>query len=117
MSYVVEGTAITMTRGDTVKIHINIYKNGKLYVPTQNEEVKFSLKRDLMKSNSSEYVDPEPLLTKIIPGDTLLLHIEPQDTKTLQFGKYVYDIQLTDEGGNVDTFITCASFKITPEVD
>ena len=56
-------------------------------------------------------------MVKDIPIDTMKLILEPADTKTLVFGKYVYDIQLTKATGEVDTFITKGSMKVTEEVD
>lgn len=58
-----------------------------------------------------------PLLVKDIPIDTMRLTLNPEDTKDFDFGKYVYDIQLTKEDGTVDTFITKTTIKITEEVD
>ena len=54
---------------------------------------------------------------KDIPSDTMLLVLEPEDTKTLPFGKYVYDIQITYADGKVDTFITKGRLRLTEEVD
>ena len=65
----------------------------------------------------SSYTDETPLIVKDIPVSTMILVLEPIDTKALNFGKYVYDIQLTTINGKVDTFITKATIKITEEVD
>lgn len=54
---------------------------------------------------------------KDIPIDTMMLTLEPQDTADLNFGKYVYDIQLTKANGKVDTFISKAILKLSEEVD
>ena len=70
-----------------------------------------------MNSKKTDYKDIEPLILKEIPNDTLILELEPNDTKPLAFGTYVYDIQITFEDGTVDTFITEAMFKLTPEVE
>lgn len=64
----------------------------------------------------TDYEDGAPLLIKEIPVDTMILVIEPEDTKSLAFGKYVYDIELTKVTGEVDTFITKATLKLTEEV-
>ena len=42
--------------------------------------------------------------------------ILPTDTSNLSYGEYFYDIQLTTEGGFVDTVITPSKFIVTPEV-
>ena len=117
MSSKISGTSITLTRGDTLRVLINIFKDGQPYIPEQGDSVRFALKRNIMNSKRTEYKDIEPLILKNIPIDTMLLELEPQDTKPFDFGNYVYDIQITFEDGTVDTFITEASFILTPEVE
>ena len=56
-------------------------------------------------------------MVKDIPIDTMKLILDSADTKMLPFGKYVYDIQLTKATGEVDTFITKGTMKLTEEVD
>ena len=110
MSFSVSGTTITLTRGDTFKAAILITRqDGSPYVPTSGDKIRFAMK--------AKYEDQTPLLVKDIPIDTMRLILNPEDTKNFNFGKYVYDIQLTKEDGTVDTFITKASIKITEEVD
>lgn len=110
MSHRIEGTDITLTRGDSLFLQLSLYKDGDVYVPAPGSRVRFAMKRS--------YNDPdsEIILEKQIPINTLLLEIEPEDTKPLTMGKsYVYDIELTDENGYVDTFIA-GKFTIGKEV-
>ena len=111
MSVKISGTTITATRGDTVKVFIPMaYEDGNPYEPVEGDKIRFALKSDCN--------DAEPLIEKEIPTDTLLLKLDPKDTKNLpQPSQYVYDVQLTYANGEVDTFITKAKFKITEEVD
>lgn len=110
MSYSVSGTTITLTRGDTFIADILITdKDGNQYIPVEGDKVRFAMK--------ASYSDLKPLLIKDIPIETLTLIIEPKDTAYLNFGKYVYDVQLTKATGEVDTFITKAKIYITEEVD
>ena len=100
MSYSVSGTMITLTRGDTFSALITITDlNDNQYIAMKND-----------------YNDETPLLIKEIPIDTMILTLNPEDTKHLPFGKYVYDIELTKATGEVDTFITKAILKLTEEV-
>lgn len=111
MSYTVKKTAITLTRGDTFKAQIEITdKDGNPYEIQPGDSVRFAMKK--------RYTDPdtEVLINKTIPTDTLVLTLVPEDTKHLDFGSYVYDIQLTTAGGDIDTFITKATLTLTEEV-
>ena len=110
MSYNVQGTTITLTRGDTFMALISITQSdGNPYIPHEGDLIQFAMKRG--------YEDEEPLLVKDIPIDTMKLILDSADTKMLPFGKYVYDIQLTKATGEVDTFITKGTMKLTEEVD
>ena len=116
MSFSVNGTSITLTRGDTFETPIEIKKNGEDYTPAANDKVLFSLKRDLMTADKSEYIDEKPLISKVIPNDTMMLILDPEDTENLPFGKYVYDIKIIFESGKVNTFIENAKFRLSPNV-
>lgn len=106
---IIENTTISMVRGDTAKIVIAINDSeGNEYTPVEGDIIRFAAKRS--------YHDTEPIIYKVIPNDTLLLWIEPQDTKTLPFGKYIYDIEITFADGDVDTFIANAELNILKEV-
>lgn len=106
-----------MTRGDTLLVEVGMeLKSGGEYIPVEGDSLRFALKHPTMNANKSEYTDPEPLVVKAIPIDTRVLHLEPEDTKSLGFGDYVYDVELTMADGYVDTFISEAKFTLSPEV-
>lgn len=110
MSFEIKKTTIRLTRGDTLKAYINIVdQNGDPYIPQEGDSIRFAMKK--------HYHDQMVLCEKEIPTDTLLLKLDPEDTKKLEFGDYVYDIQLTNKDGEVYTFITKGEIKITEEVD
>lgn len=101
---------ISLTRGDTFKAKVSITDSkGAAYVPNEGDKIRFAMKKD--------YDDKEPLLLINIPIDTMILVITPEDTKSLEFGKYVYDVELTKANGDVDTFITKARIDLTEEVE
>ena len=106
--YKIEGTSITLTRGDSFYCDISMKEGHREYTPAQGDVVRFAMKK--------KYTDAEPLILKVIPNETLRLHLDPEDTKDLEFGRYVYDIELTKANGDVDTFICEASFEIAKEV-
>lgn len=99
---------ITLIRGDTLKIQVSIFIDKQPYTPASGDVIRFAMKQ----TTSSSKV----LIHKIIPNDTLILHLLPSDTKRLAFGNYVYDIEITFANGDVDTFIT-GKLKLEPEVE
>ncbi len=106
----ITNTDIALTRGDTARIEVSITtEDGTAFYPSDGDSVRFACKRDCD--------DLRCLFVKEIPNDTLILEIEPEDTKDLNFGEYVYDIQLTYANGDVDTFIPPSKFIVEKEVD
>ena len=116
MSSSIDGTSITMTRGDTMKAAITLTKDGEPYEPAAGDSIRFALKHTTLNANKTDYADTTPLILKQIPTDTMELTLDPEDTKGLAFGSYIYDIEVTFADGSVDTVIPTAGFRITPEV-
>lgn len=109
MSCEVKGTAISLTRGDTCTIKIDILdQDGMIYLPREGDVVRFAAKKDFSKG--------APAILKEVPIDTMVLKLDPEDTKQLEYGKYVYDVELTKANGDVDTFITKGTLALTEEV-
>lgn len=106
----VNDKTITLTRGDSLAIKLDIFDSeGNAYTPSSGDVIRFAMKKS--------YSDSECLISKVIPNDTMMLSLAPSDTKELPFGSYVYDIELTYESGAVDTFIDRATFRLTEEVE
>ena len=110
----VNGNNIKLTRGDSFYCQLTVNQGEEPYVFQEGDELRFALKRKLKTPGGGNYADCEALLTKTIPTDTLILALAPADTKSLKFGSYDYDIQLTFADGAVDTFIN-GDFEILPE--
>ena len=106
----INGTTITMTRGDTLRLVLTLKdEDGNTYTPLPGDQIRFAMKH--------VYDDANPLILKDIPNDSLELVINPEDTKNLpQPSTYVYDMQITYENGDVETFIDKAKLKLTEEV-
>ena len=108
----INGTTITITRGDTLDALVELFlPDGSPYPVQYGDVIRFALKQ--------KYTDREPLITKEIPHGDMNLRLESGETKLLRAGgvPYVYDIQITMEDGTVDTFIDRAKFIVTEEVD
>ena len=100
---------ITLTRGNSFYTTVQIKnKNGTTYTPQEGDEIVFRMK--------DFYTEDEPIIEKVIPNDTLLLNLAPEDTEELAFGEYVYSIKITKANGDVDTFIDKGVFIISEEV-
>lgn len=114
--YTIRDNKIKLTRGDTLLAIVTPTRNGEPYVPEQGDVIRFAMKHNEMDIQKKRYIDPEPLVEITIPTDTLLLTIEPNDTKPYEFGVYAYDVEITFANGDVDTFIS-NTITLTPEVD
>lgn len=98
---------IELTRGDTGLFTITLTdQTGNTYTPQTGDTIRFAMSQSYGK---------EVLINKPIPINTLTLELEPSDTKSLNFGKYVYDIELTDYQGRVSTVIM-GTLTLTKEV-
>lgn len=109
-SLVKDNNNITLTRGDTFIAKVNVWtKDDDPFELSVGDEIRFALKAD--------YDDEEVLIYKSIPINTMILRLDPEDTKDLEFGTYVYDIQVTFANGIVDTVIAKRQFTIAEEVE
>ena len=111
------GANIKLTKGDSFYCQIGIKQDGDShsdgniddnYILQEGDVVRFSMKKT--------YSDRRILIDKIIPNDTLILHLAPEDTKRLDIGAYVYDVELTFANGDIDTFIQ-GKIILTPEAN
>ena len=102
----IDKTHIKMTRGDTAVLILSMSKGGFTFSPADGDVITFTLKRTVK--------DAEPLITKTAVGNRI--KIEPIDTESLEFGTYVYDIAITYENGDVDTFVPYSKLTLTEEV-
>ena len=105
----VDGSEITLTRGDTFKKVIIIEnQDGEEFQPQDGDVVRFAMKKT--------YKDEKPLLVKILDIEDLLLELTPEDTKSLNYGDYVYDVEITLSNGEVYTIIDRATLILSEEV-
>lgn len=58
--HIISGNNITLTRGDTLKVQVTLYKNGAEYTPEAGDVIRFAMKK--------EYTDALPVLSKTIPN-------------------------------------------------
>lgn len=116
MSVKVDGNTITMTRGDTLRLKVDIVVDDEAYTPQAHDVVRFALKHGQLNAMKTEYADKKPLISKVVPNSTQTLQLDPDDTKSLGFGRYDYDVQITFADGTVSTFIS-DTLTLTKEVE
>lgn len=105
-----EDNTIHLTRGDTARFSIGRIVNtvtNTNYTPTEGDIVTMTVKKTVL--------DAAPCVQLIVPGGEVL-HIKPEDTKAMAFGKYVYDVQLATADGDVYTIIPPTPFELLKEV-
>lgn len=100
---------IKLTRGDTARFSIDITNDisESDYTFSKDDILNFTVKKRVK--------DEEPLIKKTSVGTTLF-YIKPEDTNSMTFGKYVYDVQLTTVDGDVYTIIGPSTFELLTEV-
>lgn len=109
MLYVNEKGVIRLTRGDTasLSVSINNQTTGELFKLSGSDTLRLTVKKSVH--------DTDPLFQKVVNGINTI-QINPADTKSLSFGKYVYDVELTTSMGDVYTVIVPTVFEILQEV-
>lgn len=104
----IEDGFIYLTRGDTAYLNVDIVlEDGSAYPMTPADKLTLSLKKSI--------TDTDYALSKTIQGTTKF-SILPLDTKPLEYGKYLFDVQLTTAKGEVFTIIEKSNFYIKEEV-
>lgn len=107
--YVDDNGSIQLTRGDTARLSVvvNNELTGSSYDIQETDTLTLTIKKNVNEST--------PLVQKVIRGSNQF-YIEPTDTRHLQFGKYVYDVELRTDSGDVYTIIVPSLFEILKEV-
>lgn len=105
----ISGSNITLTRGDTAYLSLDLTLNNDPYEYEDGDTVTLSVRRTT-KDDDTQY-----LFQKVVTaGDAIV--IEPEDTKPLEYGRYKYDVQLNTAKGEVFTVVEPSEFKIAEEV-
>lgn len=105
--FTIDENVIKLTRGDTAYINIKVINSYGDNVEFVDGDV---LTLTIRRSTRS----PNIVLQKKFVASKLI--IEPSDTQNLQFGQYVYDVELRRADGYVDTIIPPHSFTLMEEV-
>lgn len=99
---------ISITRGDSGELNVILTDiSGEVYEMQSGDTLQFTV-REKIGAEDTE-------ISKTVIGENVI-ELTPSDTKTLPYGRYVYDIQLTTEFGKVYTVIPPAGFYVCEEV-
>jgi hypothetical protein len=108
----VSGKNISMTRGDSEAISLSCTDSSKVGIPlVTGDTIYFTVK----VSASDEAKAFQKVVTAFDAG-IAYIDIMPNDTKSMCFGSYVYDVQLTKANGTVTTIIPPSRFTLLEEV-
>lgn len=98
---------IAMIRGDSGIFKIDVTDiAGNAVALDDNDVLTFTLRRATRS--------PTIVLQKTITDGMLTIH--PEDTEKMEFGAYIYDVELKRADGYVDTIIPPHEFCILEEV-
>lgn len=100
---------ITLTKGDTLTLTVELTKDNEPYTPEENDVIRFAVSKGYKGD-----IGYKLKLSKVIPNETLTFTCSSQETE-LPYGVYNYDVEITHPDGCVDTFIS-AKLTITGEV-
>lgn len=99
---------ISLTRGDTAVLQIALRNSrNETYHIRDGDELVFTLKKTTHTN--------EILISKSAVEMTVKLF--PEDTKNMDYGLYIYDIQLKKESGEICTVVPPSVFEIMEEVN
>lgn len=99
---------MTLTRGDSARVRCTLRTDKVVYEMQDGDKIMFGVKAD--------YDDAECLFEREYTENPFVLSIDPADTKSLDFGVYVYDMQFVAANGFTRTFYEKKRLKLTEEV-
>lgn len=97
---------ITLTKGDTAEIEVKVKDANGVDRPIYDDDMVFLTVR---KTAESDVAFKKTAVQGVIK-------IEPEDTKELESGKYVYDVELKAFTGNIYTIIPASTFLLEEEI-
>ena len=108
----IQGTNISMIRGDSQSIIVSVKDKDDNKVPLITGDMIYLTVKDSV--NTEEKV-LQKVVTQFEDGNATI-EITPDDTNDIPFKTYVYDIQLNRVDGTVNTIIPPSNFTIGGEV-
>lgn len=110
MAFYINHKNISLTRGDTADIVLELKRDNEPYILASGDTGVLTVKSEI---DAEEFIFQKEL--NVVNG-TCLFNIEPNDTKDLEYGEYVYDVQITLADGGVYTVVSPHKFWVKSEV-
>lgn len=102
----IDGTNITLTRGDTLVLTVGMKKNGQPYVLQEGDKVRFAV--SIGHKGDAGY----KLIQAVDVDSEMNVTMSSADTEKLTKPMYCFDVELTYADGTVDTFISGNLFMV-----
>lgn len=106
-----ENNNILLTRGDSAELELTVKDEDNNDYDYSNDVVKFGVKRSALDKT-------EPMLKKTF-DENGKIYFAPEDTENMEFGDYLYDVEISHTEGEgeeavttVTTVIAAAKFSI-----
>jgi hypothetical protein len=110
---IISGTNLSMTRGDSESITVKMVDgDGASIVFATGDTVYLTVRSD----TASSTVALQKVISTFEVDGSAIIPIDHSDTQSMEFKKYVYDIQWTKQDGTVMTIVKPSVFEITKEV-
>lgn len=101
-----------MVRGDSEAFDVKCTESDGTARPlVTGDKVYFTVKEDTEKTDK--------ILQKVIDqfaGGVAMVFIDPEDTRLIKPGKYVYDVQISFAGGGIKTIVRPSTFILEGDV-
>ena len=107
--------SISMTRGDSESITVKCFTMSggtRTDAPFEaGDTVTMTIRKDPKGS-----IQLQKIVTEFDENGYAVILLQPADTSGLDFGRYVYDIQLTRSDESVTTIVPISGFNLLEEV-
>lgn len=108
---IITGNDIKLTKGDSMAVELELEKSGETYTPQPGDTLRFAVSTGYKGEIGYALQFSKPIST----GD-LLIRLAPEDTETLAYKRYHYDVEMTYASGEVDTCLS-GEFELTGECE
>jgi len=107
----INGTSITMVRGDSEQINVSLTQDGAAVELVTGDTVYMTIRKSIAAApNLSKTV------TVFNSSGIAEIVLNPSDTKTMAYDEYMYDVQVKFADGTVKTVIPQSKFRLLAEV-